>query len=492
MIRLLWRFFLLVALAAGFAWLADRPGTLTIRWLGREIEMSFVTGVALAVVTVVVLWFIWSLFRRLWHSPESFGRYWQFRKNRKGYESLSRGIIAAGAGDAAAASKHAAIAGNSLMDEPLVNVLAAQAAQLKGDRAAVKRIFEAMTRSPDTEALGLRGLFAEARQSGDLATARRHAERALTINPRLAWASTAVLQLQAAGKDWSSAATTLSQQVRSGVLAAPEGSRKQAAMLAAEALAREDKDRAAALDLATRAHRLDPSLVPAALVAARIHIANGSPRKAQRVIRDTWALSPHPELAEVFCRQKPSDSAETCYERVRDLVRDKDGGLEGAYALARAAVRARKWDEARKTLETYLEGRPQARICALMADIEEAQGDKGRAREWLARALRAPRDPIWVSDGVASPNWTPVSPVSGEIVPCEWKQPFDMPEQPEPDLPPPPDLAPPAAVEALPKAEPPPRLIEATQKVTPVHQPDDPGLPEDFDAPQRKSPLLGG
>ena len=54
-----------------------------------------------------------------------------------------------------------------------------------------------------------------------------------------------------------------------------------------------------------------------------------------------------------------------------------------------------------------------------MAEIEEAAGDKGRAREWLSRAITAPRDPIWFSDGVASPRWTPVSPVSGEIVPCE-------------------------------------------------------------------------
>ena len=349
------------------------------------------------------------------------------------------------------------------------------------------RIFEAMTAAPDTEALGLRGLFAEARQAGDLAAARRHAERALALNPRLAWASTAVLQLQAASRDWTAAANTLSQQVRSNLLTSAEGNRKQAAMLAAEALAKEDKDRTAALDLATRAHRLDPSLVPATLVAARIHVASNSARKAQRMIRDTWALSPHPELAAVFAQQKPGDSAETCFERVRELVREKDGGLEGAYALARVAVRAQRWDVARDTLKPWLEDRPQARLCALMADIEDAQGDKGRAREWLARALRAPRDPIWVSDGVASPHWTPVSPVSGEIVPCEWKQPFDMPEQPEPDLP-----APPPAVEAPKPAEPPPRLIEAPQRVTPVHQPDDPGLPEDFDHPQQKSPTLGG
>ena len=53
MIKLLWRFFLLVLLAAGFAWIADRPGTLTIRWLGREIQMSFIAGVVLAVLAVV-------------------------------------------------------------------------------------------------------------------------------------------------------------------------------------------------------------------------------------------------------------------------------------------------------------------------------------------------------------------------------------------------------------------------------------------------------
>lgn len=483
MIKLIWRFFLLVVLAAGFAWLADRPGTLTIRWLGREIEMSFIAGVVLALLSVVALWFLWGLFRRLWQSPQSVGRYWQFRKNRKGYDSLSRGIIAAGAGDAAAASKHAAIAGNSLMDEPLVNVLAAQAAQLKGDRAAVKRIFESMTKSPDTEALGLRGLFAEARQAGDIAAARRHAERALAINPRLAWAAAAMLQLQSASKDWSAAAATLAQQVKSGLLAAPEGNIKQAALLTAEALDLEDRDRTRALDLATRAHKLDPALVPAALVAARIHIANNNARKAARIIRDTWMLSPHPDLAETYARQKPGDTAEAQFERVRDLLRDKDGGLEGAYALARQAVRAQRWDVARETLKPWIDSRPQARICALMADIEDAQGDKGRAREWLSRALRAPRDPIWVSDGVASPRWTPVSPVSREIVPCEWKQPFEMPEQLEAD--------PPPAPTALP-ATPAPAAITAPDAVARLPLPDDPGLPEDFDTPPRKSPGADG
>ena len=479
MIKLLWRFLLLIMLAAGFAWLADRPGTLTVRWLGREIQMSFIAGVVVAVLAVLAIWFLWSLFRRLWNSPQTVGRYWSFRKNRKGYESLSRGIIAAGAGDAAAAAKHAAIAGHALSDEPLVNVLAAQAAQLKGDRAAVKRIFEAMTKSPDTEALGLRGLFAEARQSGDMASARRHAERALTLNPRLAWASTAVLQLQSAARDWEAAGTTLAQQVKSGLITGPDGPRKQAAVLAAQAMSVEDSNKARALDLALKAHKLDPALVPAAAVAARVLVSQVSQRKAGKIIKETWALSPHPEVAEIQAHLLPGDGPEARFERVRDLLKDHKGGLEGAVALARAAAKAQRWDIARDALKPYADNRPQARVCALMADIEDAQGDKGRAREWLARALHAPRDPIWVSDGVASPRWTPVSPVSGEIVPCEWKAPFEMPEQLEPDMAAPVATAPVAAIAAAAA----PKAIEAPKMVVPQRAPDDPGLPEDFDAP---------
>ena len=475
MIRLFWRFALLVLAAAAFAWLADRPGQVIVRWQGREIETSFLVAVALFVLIFIAAWFLWGLIHRLWRTPGAVRQSWRFRKNRKAYESLSRGIVAAGAGDAAAAAKHAAIAANGLADEPLVNVLAAQAAQLKGDRAAVKRIFETMAKSPDTEALGLRGLFAEARQAGDTAAARAHAERALKLNPRLAWASSAVLQLQSAAKDWNGAAATLAQQAKSGLLAGDEASRKQAAILAAEALAREDKDRNGARDLALKALKLDPALVPAALVAARCHIANGSPRKTSKLIRAAWRLSPHPDLAQVFAHQKPGDGPEARFERVRDLVKDHGGGLEGAYSLARAAADAQRWDVARKTLEPHMAERPQARLCALMADIEEAQGDKGRAREWLARAVKAPRDPIWVSDGVASPRWTPVSPVSGDIVPCEWKVPFEMlGEEPAAEISA--SAAATAATVSRPVAKPP-----ISERPRP---PDDPGLPEDFGEPE--------
>jgi HemY protein len=60
-----------------------------------------------------------------------------------------------------------------------------------------------------------------------------------------------------------------------------------------------------------------------------------------------------------------------------------------------------------------------------MAEIEEREsGDEGRAREWMGRALRAPRDPAWTADGYVSDRWMPVSPVSGRLDAFQWKVPL--------------------------------------------------------------------
>jgi HemY protein len=61
-----------------------------------------------------------------------------------------------------------------------------------------------------------------------------------------------------------------------------------------------------------------------------------------------------------------------------------------------------------------------------MARIEAGDlGDRGREREWLARALRAPRDRAWIADGYVSDRWLPVSPVTGAVDAFEWKAPVD-------------------------------------------------------------------
>jgi HemY protein len=426
MIRLLWRFSLLVLAALAVAWLADRPGSVTIQWLGREIHLTVFVGLMFLLGLFAAAMLVWGILRRIWRAPAAYRGRRREKKTRKAYESLSRGIIAAGAGDAHGAARHAAHAGEVLKQEPLVKLLGAQAAQLRGDREEVRRAFESMAATPETELLGLRGLFTDARNASDWQAARRHAEAAHAKNSRLPWATAAVLQALVAHKDWAGAARNLAAQAKSGLMPREEAQRKQAAMLTAQALSLEDSNAAESLRLATEAHGLDGALVPATALMARQLTSSGNIRKATKVLREAWPKNPHRDLAALVA-QIEGDGGERSFERVRDLVGPAPNSDEGRIALARAAIAARRYEAAREALSPLLASVPAAGVCGLMAQIEDAAGNAGQSREWLARALHAPRDPLWVSDGVASPRWVPISPVTGEIVPCEWKVPFEQP-----------------------------------------------------------------
>lgn len=108
MIRILFFVLLVLCLALGFAWLADRPGELSLIWQGQLIEMSLMRAASILIsLFAAVLIVVWLL-RTIWLSPHTVTRYFRSRKRDRGYQALSTGLIAAGAGDANLARKMAA------------------------------------------------------------------------------------------------------------------------------------------------------------------------------------------------------------------------------------------------------------------------------------------------------------------------------------------------------------------------------------------------
>ena len=104
------------------------------------------------------------------------------------------------------------------------------------------------------------------------------------------------------------------------------------------------------------------------------------------------------------------------------LARLAPGHAESALAVARAALDAREFATARDALAPLIAA-PTQRVAMLMAELEQLEGDEGRAREWMGRALNAARDPAWTADGYVSDRWLPVSPVTGRLDAFEWKVP---------------------------------------------------------------------
>lgn len=425
---MLFLFFFIVALAIlayGLEWLIEQPGSVTLNFAGYDYVATIpvaVGGLLLLVASVIVIWAIVMAILRLPGRMKGGSRE---RRRGRGLEILSQGLIAVGSGDAAKAKKASLIAQKLLPDEPLTQVLAAQAAQLSGDRQKAAQAFHKMTLNPETKLLGLRGLHIEARRRDDPEAAHHFAKAAHDISP-LPWAGSALLAHHAAQGEWQKAREAVEASVSAKALDPATAQQLHAVIETAMAMEKELEHPHDALHLARQALKRRPGFAPAAAAASRVLIAHGDHKKALKLIESVWASKPHPDLAQIYLEAAPGETNLQRLARAERLSRQAPNAVESAHVLAEAALAARDFKKARAALAQHVaEGKhPTAHSCLLMAEIEDAEhGPSGPVREWLARASRAPRDPVWIADGVVSKVWLPISPATGRLDGFEWKPP---------------------------------------------------------------------
>ncbi len=511
MVRLL-IFLAALALAAwGLTWLANNPGVVDLTWRGQEYEVSLMFALGAVLALAVALAIVWGVLRFIFRIPSLVSIGAQARKREKGFRALSRGMIAVGAGDARTAAKQASEARRLIGHEPMAKLLQAQSAQLSGDTAGAVAAYNAMLEHHETHGLALRGLHLEARRSGDHAAALQYAMRANAQAPA-AWAGQAVLDDRTRRGDWAGALATVDANVAAKLIDKPTANRWRAVIKTAMAEAAMERDPKAALALAQEACRLAPTLVPAAAISGRLTAQAGDYRRASRMLEAAYAQTPHPDLAAAYLHVRHGDSSEDRLARARTLARMAPSDPESLLTVGRAALEAHDGAAARAAIAPLIEsvslhGRPTRRVCLLMADIEEADGNQGAVREWLGRAARAPHDKAWVADGVISDRWAPVSP-SGTLDGFVWRTPDEriaapVETAPPPSTPPPPpEVAAPAQAPAIapappaveperrgaPAPAPAPALVPAPRTgviIDPATMaPDDPG-PEEHEAKRR-------
>ena len=422
----------LAALSYALEWLIEQPGSVALDWGGNHLDASIpvaVGGLLLAAAGLIVFF---AILQALWRLPHRWRKGSVERRREKGFAALSRGMVAVGAGDAGSARKAAVEAEKYLEDEALTQLLKAQAAQLSGDRRGAEEAFQEMTLRPETKLLGLRGLHIEAQRRDDAEAAHHYAATAHQIAP-LPWAGAAVLEHHATLGEWEKARAAIEDNLKSRAIDLPAAQRLRAVVetaLAMESLRQSPHD---ALHLARQALKRVPDFIPAAVIAARVLTRHGDQRKAVKLIETVWATNPHPDLAQAYVEALPDESNTQLLARVQKLASLAPTAVEGRHLVAQVALSARDFAKAREALAPLIadDANPTAHTCLLMAEIEDAEnGPSGPVREWLARGSRAPRDPVWIADGVVSKVWAPVSPVTRKLGAFDWKAPPDAPAGP--------------------------------------------------------------
>ena len=303
-------------------------------------------------------------------------------------------------GDAADAVHHAKVARRHLDDMALTRLLSAQAAQLNGDKAAAQEHYTAMLAAPETEFLGLKGLYSQAMASGDNASARDHAEKAFKLRSNARWAFESVIDLGLARGAWGDVRAAIADGRRNNLIPADKADRANAALFTAGAYAASvSEDEKAALQDVEAALKLAPDFAPAAQLAARIHREVGRKGKAAKIIETAFASGPHPALIREYDKVYADEPAERRAVHLQKLAAKNPDSREAVLLEARAHNLLEEWASAMTKLEPLLTNAPTAFEYSLMATAAAGLNGEAAGREWLERAASAPRDPRPGGDG---------------------------------------------------------------------------------------------
>ena len=412
-------------------WLAGQAGMVTLRWPGWRAD----TPMGVLVIAVLVIAVAAALLYRAWgalrSAPRRLAELRRGSRRRRGYQALTRGMVAVAAGDVAEARAEARRADGLLDELPLTMLLSAQAAQLDGDEAAARKYFAAMLERPETEFLGLRGLLLHAGREGDSDAALRLANRAYRLKPNAPWVLNALFDLQIRKGEWRQAENVVRRAVKRKVIPRAQGRRRRAILFHQQSLRAEAAGQgASALDLSAKAFRLAPGMVEVAARLASLQTRDGAPRDAMKTIEKAWARAPHPELGRLYGEVYADEDVLERVKRFEKLLNLRPDHLESHAAFAEVALEAKLWGTARGHLEKALGdisgGDAPARIFRQMAALEEAEHDDTEAAEaWLMRAGTAKPDEVWLCRDchTQSLGWTPMCQRCQAFDTLEWLSP---------------------------------------------------------------------
>ena len=123
----------LAAAAWGLMWFADNPGIVDLTWRGVDYRFSLTLALEAIIVLAVLVSIVWAVLRFVFNLPSLAKIGARSRRRDKGLKAISRGMIAVGAGDGRAASRHAAEAAGYAPNEPMTS------AAYRAGRSSVRR-----------------------------------------------------------------------------------------------------------------------------------------------------------------------------------------------------------------------------------------------------------------------------------------------------------------------------------------------------------------
>lgn len=421
-----------VGLAFGASYLLETPGEVRFAFGNYEVLLSpigFVIGLALVLLGAWLLMKLIglavALIRFLLGDETALTRYFSRGRQRRGLDALGEAMTALASDDAKRALRYSAKAERLLGRPDITGIMIARSAELGGDRAKARTYYKDMLADPRSRFAAVQGLMRQQLDEGDTATALELAKKAFALRPDNPGILRQLFDLQTQREDWSGARATLTAATQAKLLPRDVATRRDAVLSLADArasIARGDTARGG--EAALQANKLAPTLVPAAALAAAVHVEQGAKRKATKTLTTAWSANPHPDLAAAFAAIEPTETPAMRRKRFETLTAARPDDIETRLLKAELALADEDFPAARKAIGTLAETDPTTRSLAIMAAVERGSGAPDAVVSgWLTKALSASRGPQWTCEKCnhVHAHWMPICENCGAFDTLAWK-----------------------------------------------------------------------
>lgn len=395
-LRLLFMVLLIVAILAGFGWLATQKGEIAYTGGAIDISVKPVIAAVALLLSAIALAALWGLIAWMIALPAKMKKAALETNRKKSLELIGSVLSSHDAGDYTEARKLAQKLYSIAPSEPTNKLIFARASMMADDFGNAEKLFGELSEINGFQSAALKGLSEISSQKGNFAAAISHANNALNIAKKSVWPLETIFKEKINNSDWEGAIATLDEAEKRGLVGKKTAQRRRAVVLAANAHRLEKaSDYNGALDCATRALKLAPSFAPAAIMAARLYKLAGKDWQAAQALESAWSFEPHPALALAYKDLKEGKSKKDILKWAEGLVKLRPEHRESRILQVEDAIANNEYELAKSILDGLLKEKPTSRILALCAQASLLKNDTASYDDYMHKAAVAPREADW-------------------------------------------------------------------------------------------------
>ena len=349
----------------------------------------------------------------------------KIRIKEKGYNSFVNGMIALANKDYKKAINESNKISNYLDDSPSLSLLLkSEVYKLEKKYDKLNIIYEKMSKDPNTENLGLRGIMEQYLRAQDYHHAFLYGEKLFNNNPNIEKIYETLVNIIAKINNWHQLINITDKAFSKKIIEKETYQNNKSIGYYEIAKIKQHGDIKESIKLIQKALSLRKNFPAYVNLYVELLIQNENFNIAKKIIKKAWENSFHTDLKSSILKLSKNSSLEISH-LTKYITSTSSDNEKSKLLLVEAFIAEKKWDNARNQIRVLLETKPKKEVCLLMAKIEEGDvNDIQKADSWKMRAQNGISNNIWICriSNKEQNEWSSVS-KSGHFNSLEWRQP---------------------------------------------------------------------